>query len=343
MIYYQRPAQYYAAPQRMMYVRYMHPSPFARSTQGAEALVAGQSVATGTYLKGELWIWKIFFCLFVYWSYVFCLLFIDCDHAEADITAAGPAVAFEAPSVAAEHGEDVLSEATAGQTEFEAAGDAVPVYTAEVPADVDIVAEENEVSDDAAKVPREFNLDAADNTNVAQEEEQVPEAPVADVEAPVETPVEVPVEAPVEAPELPAPAPIAPVAKPVNRYLPAKKKVYVELDQSVESDEETGLAAAASVEEEEEDEPVAPVVPVRRPARRPAAKKPAKATPAKKEEKPLPVGTFFPINFGGTKGGAIAIANSFSTGEGGSATSHAIAYGSPDAASLRGCVSCKKH
>lgn len=52
MIYYQRPAQYYAAPQRMMYVQYTHPSPFARSTQGAEALVAGESVATGTYLQG---------------------------------------------------------------------------------------------------------------------------------------------------------------------------------------------------------------------------------------------------------------------------------------------------
>lgn len=57
MIYYQRPAQYYAAPQRMMYVQYMHPSPFARSTQGAEALVAGESVATGTYLKGTLFQW----------------------------------------------------------------------------------------------------------------------------------------------------------------------------------------------------------------------------------------------------------------------------------------------
>lgn len=54
MVYYQRPAQYYAAPQRMMYVQYMHPSPFARSTQGAEALVAGESVATGTYLEGTL-------------------------------------------------------------------------------------------------------------------------------------------------------------------------------------------------------------------------------------------------------------------------------------------------
>lgn len=39
--------------------------------------------------------------------------------------------------------------------------------------------------------------------------------------------------------------------------------------------------------------------------------------------------TFFPVNFGSTSGGAIAIANSYSTGKGGTATSHATAYGSP--------------
>ncbi|EAT47647.1 AAEL001286-PA [Aedes aegypti] len=38
---------------------------------------------------------------------------------------------------------------------------------------------------------------------------------------------------------------------------------------------------------------------------------------------------FFPINFGSANGGAIAIANSYSTGKGGSATSTSIAYGSP--------------
>lgn len=39
--------------------------------------------------------------------------------------------------------------------------------------------------------------------------------------------------------------------------------------------------------------------------------------------------SFFPMNFGRTSGGAIAVANSFSTGKGGTATSHATAYGSP--------------
>lgn len=41
-----------------------------------------------------------------------------------------------------------------------------------------------------------------------------------------------------------------------------------------------------------------------------------------------PLNTFFPMNFGSTSGGAIAIANSFSTGKGGTASSHATAYGS---------------
>ncbi|XP_058067091.1 uncharacterized protein LOC131216578 [Anopheles bellator] len=40
-------------------------------------------------------------------------------------------------------------------------------------------------------------------------------------------------------------------------------------------------------------------------------------------------GSMFPVTFGSTNGGAIAIANSYSTGKGGSATSHATAYGSP--------------
>lgn len=38
--------------------------------------------------------------------------------------------------------------------------------------------------------------------------------------------------------------------------------------------------------------------------------------------------SFFPLNFGDTSGGAIAVANAFSTGKGG-ASSHAIAYGTP--------------
>lgn len=39
--------------------------------------------------------------------------------------------------------------------------------------------------------------------------------------------------------------------------------------------------------------------------------------------------TYFPIRFGNTNGGAIAIANAFSNGKGGTAASRATAYGNP--------------
>lgn len=241
--------------------------------------------------------------------------------------------------------EDVLTAAGAhgASSVAEAFPDQAPVVQVAIDADVvpptDSEAEpEPETADDAAKVPRDFNFAAEEAAvaAVAAEEEAVP-PPVAEA-------------------ELPAPAPIAPAAPvvPVNRYLPAKKKVIVELDQSseeeepqataVEDDEEAENAVEDDVEDTEEEQvvPVKPINPVRVPnARRPVAKKPVKAAtpaggkPSKKPAAPLPAGTFFPIDFGGTNGGAIAIANSFSTGEGGSATSHAIAYGSPDSASRR--------
>ncbi|XP_062550483.1 uncharacterized protein LOC134215279 isoform X2 [Armigeres subalbatus] len=49
---------------------------------------------------------------------------------------------------------------------------------------------------------------------------------------------------------------------------------------------------------------------------------------------PVP-NAYFPINFGGVKGGAVAIANSYSTGKKGTATSTATAYGTPVTAELR--------
>lgn len=52
-----------------------------------------------------------------------------------------------------------------------------------------------------------------------------------------------------------------------------------------------------------------------------------KKKPGRKQNS-WPLNTFFPMNFGRTSGGAIAIANSFSTGKGGTASSHATAYGS---------------
>ncbi|XP_017137467.1 translation initiation factor IF-2 isoform X2 [Drosophila miranda] len=304
MVYYQQPAAaewYGAAPQqRIMYMQYVQPGrTHARSTQAASALVAGETVATGTYLKESV------------------------DELSAEGVQA----------------EDVLAAAGAhGATSVaEAYPDEAPVV--QVAIDADVVPEaEPEVAvvenDDAAKVPREYNFvseEAAAAAAVAAEEEAIAE------------PVAVAVEA-----ELPAPAPIAPVAAvvPANRYLPAKKKVIVELDQSPEEDEPEVAAiedeeAVSDDVDEDEEELVVPVKPVvKNPARRPAAKKPVKAAapaakPSKKPAAPLPAGTFFPVNFGGTSGGAIAIANSFSTGEGGAATSHAIAYGSPDSVRAR--------
>ncbi|XP_022219667.2 translation initiation factor IF-2 isoform X4 [Drosophila obscura] len=311
MVYYQQPAAaewYGSAPQqRIMYMQYVQPGrTHARSTQAASALVAGETVATGTYLKESA------------------------DELSGEVAQVEDVLAAAGAHGATSVAEAYPEEAPVVQVAIDA--DVVP----EAEPEVAVAVVEN---DDAAKVPREFNFvsEEAAAAAVAAEEEAIAE-PVA-VEA-----------------ELPAPAPIAPVAAvvPAIRYLPAKKKVIVELDQSPEEDE----PEVAAIEDEEaentvsddvdEDEeqlavPVKPVIqnPARVPnARRPAAKKPVKAAapaakPSKKPAAPLPAGSFFPINFGGTSGGAIAIANSFSTGEGGAATSHAIAYGSPDSVRAR--------
>ncbi|XP_065075191.1 uncharacterized protein LOC135698956 [Ochlerotatus camptorhynchus] len=94
------------------------------------------------------------------------------------------------------------------------------------------------------------------------------------------------------------PAAASPVVPAVISDKKKKKKVTVQLD---------------SDEEEEQDSQVS-----RRGAGRPAAPN-----------------AFFPINFGGTNGDIIAIANSYSTGKDGSAISSASAYGSPATAELR--------
>uniref|UniRef100_A0A182KGD1 Uncharacterized protein n=1 Tax=Anopheles christyi TaxID=43041 RepID=A0A182KGD1_9DIPT len=81
-----------------------------------------------------------------------------------------------------------------------------------------------------------------------------------------------------------------------------KKKVTVQLD------------SASAEDEQEEDEPA-----VSFGTRRGSGSRPTGGS----------AGPMFPVTFGSTNGGAIAIANSYSTGKGGSATSHATAYGSP--------------
>uniref|UniRef100_A0A182QJU8 DUF4794 domain-containing protein n=1 Tax=Anopheles farauti TaxID=69004 RepID=A0A182QJU8_9DIPT len=92
------------------------------------------------------------------------------------------------------------------------------------------------------------------------------------------------------------PAPVAPVSSTDKR----KKKVTVQLD-------------SASGEDEQDEQEVSYGT------RRGSASRPSSSS----------AGPMFPVTFGSTNGGAIAIANSYSTGKGGSATSHATAYGSP--------------
>lgn len=268
----------------------------------------------------------------------------DCNHAESEVSAEG-VQADDALTAAGAHSATSVAEAYP---------DSEPVVQVAINADVapqveteaDPAPESNpSENDDASKVPRDLVF-TDEETPAAVPASGPVSVPVADEES-IAAPVAV---------ESELPAAIAPPASvvPGNRYLPAKKKVIVELDQSpeeeeelhaaaFEDEEEVGTAVSDDAEEDEEElaVPVKPVNPVRVPnARRPTVKKPVKAAPAggkpvKKPAAPLPAGTFFPIDFGGTNGGAIAIANSFSTGEGGSATSHAIAYGSPESAARR--------
>uniref|UniRef100_A0A1A9WD87 DUF4794 domain-containing protein n=1 Tax=Glossina brevipalpis TaxID=37001 RepID=A0A1A9WD87_9MUSC len=325
LVYYQQPDHYFTnGPQRMMYVQYVQPShTFARHTQAAEALVAGETVATGTYLK-------------------------DCDHSETDVAAAGPVVDV-ALAEDSNLEEDVL--AAAGAHSVQSIAEAYPaVSDVEVPVEVDLVAEENEIAanDDSAKVPRDFNyegnvekVETSEHTvsSATAEESVYTTLPVAAEE------VELPV-VDIKLKELPPPAPISPVQLPAKRYLPSKKKVFVELEQTDDVGEELKAAAKEDddkiidqddeEEEEEEIEDESKVVIPKSPARIPNARRPLVKKPARATDKPKsPSGNFFPIDFGGTSGGAIAIANAYSTGEGGSATSHAIAYGSPEAARTR--------
>ncbi|XP_050075318.1 uncharacterized protein LOC126562778 [Anopheles maculipalpis] len=96
--------------------------------------------------------------------------------------------------------------------------------------------------------------------------------------------------------DIPASVPLAPTTVTDKN----KKKVTVQLD-------------SGSAEEEQEDEEVSFGT------RRGSGSRPSGGS----------TGPMFPVTFGSTNGGAIAIANSYSTGKGGSATSHATAYGSP--------------
>uniref|UniRef100_A0A182N9K3 Transmembrane protein n=1 Tax=Anopheles dirus TaxID=7168 RepID=A0A182N9K3_9DIPT len=100
---------------------------------------------------------------------------------------------------------------------------------------------------------------------------------------------------PAEEPLEDVPAPLVPPSASDKR----KKKVTVQLDSASDEDEQDEQEVSFGT-------------------RRGSGSRPS-----------APAGPMFPVTFGSTSGGAIAIANSYSTGKGGSATSHATAYGSP--------------
>lgn len=88
---------------------------------------------------------------------------------------------------------------------------------------------------------------------------------------------------------------IAPTATPANPIIALPPKINVEIENN-----------------EEDEDDIAPI-------------HTKKQNPSQGS---WPLHNFFPISFGSTSGGAIAIANSFSTGKGGTAASRATAYGS---------------
>lgn len=137
----------------------------------------------------------------------------------------------------------------------------------------------------------------------------------ADEAAPADVPIKVnaPAEDALVNVNVKKPAQLYPVDTTVNR----KKKVYVKLDEKPEDE-------AADDDDDEDEEAYYVPVPSKKKKQSSNGKNPGSG-----------ITSYFPISFGSTAGGAIAIANSFSTGKGGTATSHATAYGSPSGQTKR--------
>lgn len=106
-----------------------------------------------------------------------------------------------------------------------------------------------------------------------------------------------------------------PVA-PADPIVPAP--VAPQQDAPVKKNKKKVVAAPAPVEAEDDEEDYEPSV-----------------TKAGRPSAAAQPWSYFPMHFGSTSGGAIAVANSFSTGKGGTATSHATAYGSSAAIKKR--------
>ncbi|XP_013188668.2 uncharacterized protein LOC106133480 [Amyelois transitella] len=93
-------------------------------------------------------------------------------------------------------------------------------------------------------------------------------------------------------------------------------------------------------EPEIDDEEVVPK-PKKRVSKKKQVKRPVDDEDEEENQPKMPAGAYFPMFFGwggrsaGSPGGATAIANAYSTGRGGVATSHATAYGVPQRPELR--------
>lgn len=172
-------------------------------------------------------------------------------------------------------------------------------------AEPEILADELPVQDDDGAVSIAEAYPAADD-----HEEEAADEPQHDAQPEL-------LDAPVPAEAAAADVPAAPAA-----VAPKKKnKVTIELDTAADDEEQEEVLL------EEELIPVYRKKAGRRPAYGGAAAAPAAPS--------NPINTFFPISFGNTQGGAIAVANAYSTGQKGGARSHAIAYGSPASAAKK--------
>ncbi|XP_072947046.1 uncharacterized protein [Epargyreus clarus] len=120
---------------------------------------------------------------------------------------------------------------------------------------------------------------------------------------------------------------------------PATGTLPTELADPTEKTEIATVKATAVPEivEPEVEEVQEPQPPKKRVTKKKQVKRPEEEEEAVEEEHApkIPTGAYFPMFFGwggrsgGAPGGATAIANAFSTGRGGVATSHATAYGPP--------------
>ncbi|KAL5290825.1 hypothetical protein ACFFRR_010297 [Megaselia abdita] len=231
--------------------------------------------------------------------------------AESKITVDGEVVAEE---VKAEEEVKTVEENVAAEEEVKTV---YGVPTVEETREPKNIVEEEVATADEVKTVEEDQVVVEDTKTVVENEE----LPVDDAKAVADESVLVVEEPTPVVQDLPEPIPVIPVVPvvpvapvtptkrtrifPAKRpnFVPQRRKVYVQLEQ----------------EDEQEYVPIGNRQVI----------KPKKEVVEEEEQQPFPLGgTFFPINFGGTSGGAIAIANSFSTSKGGSSKSQAVAYGS---------------